>query len=602
MKRSLSLILALVLCLGILPMGAWAAEDSEGENYVFEEIKEYRKNFTYLKNDGKLGIPAALTTYYKGEKSDSSTSVVLYVMGYVGARDVEMESAVTILSDLLDEGYIVVTLDYIDHPLAMEPLLDWSVQNIRINIKNYLAGLSYNKTDIYVVPDGYRLARNIVYFRLDENATKGTLEYIIRQYNDPDGSFRKAKGSKIPNPDEVVTTIDRCLKPDGTPIDLTLKMDIIYPSQCETEVPVVMVASSSETRMSVCATNAKRPLDVGPLMRGCAVAIYDHNYVPMSRNDHYGYYASYSLMWHGALQAHPSAVRCVRYYADTFGYSKENYAVMGHSKASQCGILAQPHPEEMENWNDYDFLPDYDSFDTYGEAAYLAYEDGSPIASNVSVVYHSMGDGSRYRSTFLSSDNAPTMIACGVGDTGGAWGYWEKEKADYEATGIEYLPIAMSDKGHDYPYDVDPEYGYDRFEAFMDFLMYHIKGDLAPRILYTSVVDGKVIGDVTIIRHNKEDNKTYSHSTVETGDEIFVQFLAPVTEESAKAGITLWDTTAGRAVAGSLQSMGNGNKWYFIPDAELTAGHTYELRVSGDIKSVLNGISIGESAVYKFVF
>ena len=40
MKRSLSLILALVLCLGILPMGAWAAEDSEGENYVFEEIKE----------------------------------------------------------------------------------------------------------------------------------------------------------------------------------------------------------------------------------------------------------------------------------------------------------------------------------------------------------------------------------------------------------------------------------------------------------------------------------------------------------------------------------------------------------------------------------
>ena len=598
MKRTLSLIFAIFLCFGILPMSIGASDNSEGDNYVFEEIKEYRKGFTYLKNDGKLGIPAALTTYYKGEKSNADTPVALYVLGYVGARERKMEAAETILPDLLDEGYIVVTLDYIDHPLASNPLLDWSIQNIRINIKNYTAGLSYNKTDVYVVPDGYRIARNLVYFRLDEHATRGTIDYIIREYNKPDGSFRKAKLSKIPNPDEVVTTIDRCLKPDGTPIDLTLKMDIIYPSQCEEKAPVIMAASSSETRMSFCSTNKVRPLDVGPLMRGCAVAIYDHNYIPMSRNDHYGYYSNYSLMWYGALQAHPSAVRCVRYYADTFGYDKENYGVLGHSKASQCGILAQPHPEKMENWRSY---PEgYDSFDTYGEAAFLSYEDGTPIPSGVSVAYHSMGDGSRYHTTFLASDNAPTMIACGVADTGGAWSYWEKEKANYEATGIEYLPIAMSDQGHTYPNGIDPEYGYDRWEAFMDFLMYHVKGDLAPRVLYTSVVGDRVIGDVTITRHNKEDNKTFSHSTVETGDEIFVQFLAPVTEESAKNGIELWDVTSGRAVKGSFRSMGGGNRWYFDVMETLVTGHKYELRVSGQIKSVLNGKAVGEDAVYAF--
>lgn len=599
MKRFWCLLLTVVLCLGAVPMSVWAADQSEGDDYVFEEIKEYRKSFTYLKDDGKMGIPAAITTYYRGEKANSETAVVLYVMGYVGARDRRMEEAESILADLLDEGYIVVTLDYLENPKAVEPLLDWSVQNIRINIKKYTANLSFAKTEVYVVPDGYRLARNIVYFRLDEHATRGTLDYIIREYNKPDGSFRKAKLSKIPNPDETVTTIDRCLKPDGTPIDLTLKMDIVYPSQCEEKAPVIMAASSSETRMSFCSTNSVRPLDVGPLMRGCAVAIYDHNYIPMSRNDHYGYYSNYSLMWYGALQAHPSAVRCVRYYADTFGYDKENYGVLGHSKASQCGILAQPHPEKMENWRSY---PEgYDSFDTYGEAAFLSYEDGTPIPSGVDVAYHSMGDGSRYHTTFLASDNAPTMIACGVADTGGAWGYWEKEKANYEASGIEYLPVAMSDLGHTYPHSVDPDYGYDRWAAFMDFLMYHVKGDMAPRVLYTSVVNGRVVGDVTITRHNKEDDKTFSHSTVVTGDEIFVQFLAPVTEESARSGIVLWDVAAGRAVKGSYRSMGGGNRWYFDVMEPLAAGHTYELRVSGEIKSVLNGKTVGENATYSFV-
>ena len=333
-------------------------------------------------------------------------------------------------------------------------------------------------------------------------------------------------------------------------------------------------------------------------MRGCAVAIYDHNYVPMSRNDHYGYYSSYSLMWYGALQAHPSAVRCVRYYSDIYGYAKEGYGVAGHSKAAQCGILAQTHPEKMENWNTY---PEgYDSFDTYGEAAFLSYEDGTPIPSNVDVAYHSMGDGSRNHTTFLASDNAPTMIACGVADTGGAWGYWEKEKSNYEASGIEYLPVAMSDVGHNFPHGIDPEYDYDRWVAFMDFMMYHMKGNQAPRVLYTSIVYGKLMGDVAITRHNKEDNKTFSHATVETGDEIFVQFLAPVTEESVKAGIVFYDVTAGRAVKGSLRSHSGGNRWYFDAMESFVQGHTYELRVDGDIRGVLNGLTIGEDVVCAF--
>ncbi len=37
------------------------------DNFVFEEIREYRRGFWYPEDDGKLGIPAAITTCYKGE-------------------------------------------------------------------------------------------------------------------------------------------------------------------------------------------------------------------------------------------------------------------------------------------------------------------------------------------------------------------------------------------------------------------------------------------------------------------------------------------------------------------------------------------------------
>ena len=113
----------------------------------------------------------------------------------------------------LDEGYIVVTVDYMDHPQAMGVNLDWSLFSLRKGIDTYLGGLSHAKFDIYVVPDGYMLARNILFYDYSEHAKVGTIDRIISIYN-TDSGFRTAKGARIPNPDENVTTHDRCLNPD----------------------------------------------------------------------------------------------------------------------------------------------------------------------------------------------------------------------------------------------------------------------------------------------------------------------------------------------------------------------------------------------------
>ncbi len=566
---------------------------------MFKELEAYKKGEWHLADDGTIGIPAEIVTYCRHEKEKAP--VILYIMGYVGARKAGREPALPILSDLLDEGYVVVTLDYMGNDRATEPQLDWSIQNIRVNIKLYLCELSYHPLEVYVLPDGYRIVRNIVYYNLDVQGRKGTVDEIIKVYNGDVGGFRVSKGDKIPNPEERVTTVDRCLKPDGTPIDLQLKLDILYPSMSNTEAPMVMISSSSEARMTICCRNANRPLDVGALTRGCAVAIYDHGYVPMARTDHYGYYGGYfSLQGYTGVSVHTSAVRCVKYHADQYGYSKENCAVMGHSKGSLCGILASAHPEKLENWV---ASPDgYASDESYGEQLFLTYRDGTPIPSGVSVAYRSMGDGAMRRRSYLADDNAPTMLCCGVADQFGSWNYWYDECADYEAGGPDFLPIAMSDQGHAYPFGIDPEYGYDRFLAFMDFLMYYLKKDRLPRVLYTSAVNGKLMGEVHITRHNAEDGKTFSHATVTTNDSIFVQFLAPVTDASAEKGISLYDVTAKSPVEGTISSNRTGNRRTFLPNSPLTKGHTYELRIDGTVKSLLNGRSIGSDSSYQFLY
>lgn len=564
---------------------------------MLKQSEQYCKGQWRLENDGKIGIPAELALY---RKSEEKAPVIIYVMGYVGAKQVGREDGETIIRDLLDEGYIVLTLDYLGDARATTPNLDWSIQNIRMDVKNYMCDMAYDELFVYVVPDGYRIVRDILYYDFSVQGRRGTLDEIIKIYNGEQGGFRQIKGHKIPNPDEHVTSIDRCLKPDGTPIDLQLKMDIIYPSQSETQAPMVMISSSTESRLHICCRKKERPLDVGPLMRNCALAIYDHGYTPMSRTDHYGYFSGYfSLQGYTGVSVHTTAARCVKYYADDYGYSKENIAVMGHSKGSLCGILASKHPEKLENWT---ASPDgYASDDYYGEEAFLTYRDGTPISSNVSVAYRSMGDGAMRRRSYLAEDNAPTMLCCGTADQFGSWNYWYDEVADYEEKGPDYLAIPMSDKGHDYPYEIDPHYGYDRFLAFMDFFTYYLKKNEAPRVLYASAVDGKQVGCIHITRHNGEDGKTFSHATVTTDDKIFVQFLAPVTEESAKKGIALWDAENGIAVEGKLLSNRTGSRWYFEPAKPLAKGRAYEIRVDGSVTSKMNGVAVGQSAVLPFV-
>lgn len=562
MMRLLSLAVALFMLLP-LTNTAVLAQEEEGETYVFEELREYLVQDTYVANDGKIGIPMSVCTYAKIDPKETTTdtTVLIYVIGYNGER-IGTEKDLDILVDLLDEGYVVITMDYFDDPRATVPEIIWSVQQTRMAPSKYLPGFKFAPKGVMVLPSGYRVLRDVHFFKLDENGYKGTYEYIVDVWNGE--KFQTAKAGKIPKGYEVAKSIEYCVKPDGSPIEFDLRLDIVYPSQPTRETEVLLLASSAETRFS---TNSVRPLDIGALFYGYTFACYEHSYIPMSRNDHYGYFLPYSVMQWVGNAVHSTAIRCVRYYADTYGYSRDNYGVWGHSKSSQCAVLSTPHPETLAEWNTFEKYG-YKPREAYGEMRFITYDNGEIIPSNVQTAYHSMGDGSKSYKKWLTDDCCPTIICCGIKDQYGSWDYWAAENEAYANSEVEYISISMFNDGHNYPNGIDTVYNYDRFNAMMDFFNYHLKG-ASNKLVYTSAVNGR------LVTHDEV-------GTVLDGEEILLQFIATLDQESAGKSISLYDETANRKIEGSV-SFKTKNKVSFNPSEALVKGHKYTLKVDKDM-------------------
>ena len=131
MRKILSIILAALMLAAVIPAAA-VAED--GDVFVFEEFKDHVIQTTYLANDGIIGVPVEIVTYCKDPSTNSETNVIMYVMG-TNVERIGTEKNKDILADLLDEGYIVVTLDYLGAPEARGQDLDFSVQTIKQKIR-----------------------------------------------------------------------------------------------------------------------------------------------------------------------------------------------------------------------------------------------------------------------------------------------------------------------------------------------------------------------------------------------------------------------------------------------------------------------------------
>ena len=549
-------------------------------------------NWVDWENTDEFNLPCDITTYYRNTDADEPTGAVLYVIGHSAPR-VGTESDVSIIEDLLEDGYIVVLVDFLDNEKAVTPYLDcatyilsWDVSKNQSFVGDYYSSKLSGHT--VVLPAGYRMVKDVEFFDVPTQAAAGTLDYVVSCYNkDATKNTIDASGTGVTWAE--AKTIDDVIMPNGKPItdvesgnrDKFLKyhLDIYYPSMPVegVEVPMMTLASSGTTRSFIGQINRIQP--TGALFGGYAFSVYDHEYTCfMLGEDSWGHIdgAGFTLQSANGVKMHTAAIRCLKYYAEDYGYSNEKIGVMGHSKSSYVVTLSGINPDKFYESGVYSGQK---RDDNYGDQPFLTYKDGTPISSDVTCVYHSMGAGSINRQHFLAPANVPTFIACGVLDNANPAprDYWEQEFKDYNEIGIHFAGVYMPEIGHTYPpYFTDPIFGYNYYMAFRAFFDYYLKGE-APEVMYTGI---KADGTIDV------DDKG-----------LFIYFSAPITEWSLLKSVKVTSST-GAEIEGTWVADCGGSRWTFKTDAFI-AGQTYTLTLA-DSAADINGTAIAEGFTKTF--
>ena len=355
-KRKLLIAVAVAIVLSalisIMAVSVFAGEEVDAMDDIKAAFDEnYKIGESYLlENDGYIGTEVELTTYYNYEKFGAAkpgylgTNIALYFVNTRIER-VGMETDVNIISDLLERGFAVVTVDYFHDSRAKSPALDWSSQEVRKSVIN--GSCFTDKTvfpsgtyqDTHVLPAGYSVLPFEKFWSMDEHGADGSLEKIVEIWNN---DFRGYKRNTIVNWTKTVIdeagneitvqkatqtgldgsapqwysdsagknavdassadakyirlnhtlaeTITDCTAKDGSPINLDVTMHITYPVNPESEVPVMILSGSSEYLTTGKTGADTRPHPNGYLFRGYAGALFDHAYTPMAYNQYYGYF------------------------------------------------------------------------------------------------------------------------------------------------------------------------------------------------------------------------------------------------------------------------------------------------------------------------
>ena len=513
-KKIIAIALALLTVASAFTLISLASESVE----PIDVLADHCLYTEYKATDGVIGIPVGICAYAKDLAANTSlqdTQLIFYVINYNDlGENLSNEDHVPIIYDLLDQGHLVITIDYFGNEKACAPLITESVKKIRVdtnkaanqdesfndvNIKAWLKdpegnSYRYNTMEKRVVMDGYRMASDILFYDLTGNAPKGVKESTVKSGWNSTGfktvydkirnaQIEKNGSTNIPEYKEM-TSYDQLFKPDLTPIDSRMWLDIFYPSRPTDEASVLCWASSSQTKSNNHSDNAARPHDIESMVRGYTFAIYEHCYYPMARDDHYGYFNPYGIQHQVGIHTHTAAIRCVRYFSYLYGYGTDNYGGFGHSKSALIGSLANPHPEllpESAGFNSYYYYRN----EKFGDQPYLAYKDSSEvIPSNLQFCYSSMGLGVEAHAKNHNASTAPMFTASGISDEYKQWEFWAEQLNTFNQSGSNYMGISFLDKGHEYVYGTNALYGFDELLMAFDYIDYFLKDNIAPRVGY----------------------------------------------------------------------------------------------------------------------
>ncbi|MBQ7380791.1 MAG: Ig-like domain-containing protein, partial [Clostridia bacterium] len=606
--------------------------DAEGNVTTGKSPKELTASNGGDENSGAgYGENAAgeTTVHYK-EKS-----VLFYLINHSCSARIGQEDDISILSDYIAEGYLVVVLDFKNHANAVTPYIEQSLTAARGlftsgNSGNEVSDLTDSDgkaiaTSIhffYFLPEGCRLARDIWYFDPSIWGLNGLMEEHVKAWN---GTF--AGTSKdvlgIGTLTSVEDMITRLKQTDGSPIDYKHCMNVIYPSQPKDDykAPVYLQEGSLPIKENNVHNTYTRGTYTGFALNGYAAIMYDHPFHPFLLDRQYYTPDNYGVFYSSYNNAR-AAVRCVRYYADTFGYDAELIGAAGISKATiGASVLSVVGNEDLQG-----SVSGYNNQVSFGDI----YEEGvantektpdnrlkaivqpfktaadgeTELDAEVTCTYCSSGFGIEMlfgRQTFANEQRVPMVISDGIRDPYNCYNYFDYLESWYDINvDTPYLLIPMLDQGHAYPVGYDDQYGYDRFEAMIRFFDVHLKPEenKAPEVLWITPTDGSV--DVPVSGEWNSGPFTpvgWEMNSYDRIHKVQVKFLKPVTADSVNYGMVVTDG-AGNRVGGTWVASEAETMYTFEFDGFM-AGTTYTITATKDIKSK-DGVALAEEKSVTF--
>ena len=490
-----------------------------------------------------------LTFHYDACKASDDTEFILYVVG-TDCERISTEKDENIILSFVNDGYAVCVADYSQWDSPSGSRLDWSLQSLTSKLSRgelFTPDMPFANRETYttfLVPSGYYLSRNHVFWSFDKHSADGTLEEIVNVWNN---DFRSSMGESVVcwvddsgkrksvqnafdgsapmwldrngNPDQdgkyirikhtKVFDVCDCIKPNGEMISLDLAMNIYYPVKPKRKVPV-MCLSNSTTSIEACPLTEDRPHFHGFLMRGYAGVVYDYGYAPMARGDHWGYFdgdlpkgvtgdqVTYSMQFYNNVFIGTAAMRYVRYLSLTdkqFDFDVDAIGVMGNSKGGWTAFLGRPEPL---NYSPHRYIKNHRGETRYDagkkdacgavrggeEQPYMMYE-GKEISSRANFIFPSCGG----HPADVTSGHSPMFVPCHYKDRSGY-----VEMSDFVNLCREHdVPVLETTLvlGHTQCYGKDTRYGFESYDVLFDFAGFFLKGENA-KALYCTIDENGV--------------------------------------------------------------------------------------------------------------
>ena len=541
-----------------------------GNTAAFPELDAYLKKSIQWKS-APLNRDIPLKIYFAGVPDNlEEPQVIIYMKNRAWTR-IGTETDLSILSDYIRKRFIVITVDYGKDPRAVSPHFDQDLNNLFRAVYGYKTPsllkdlkLVPREYRCFFLPEGYRVATDLVYWEIDKHGAYGTLEFIMKSYNED--IVPKVPGLKIvSSPREMV---DR----KGNPFDFTVKMDIVYPSRPKKKVPVIFHSETLSAR-----NPNERPLNFSPhfagfLTRGYSYVVMGHCFNPCV--NHYFHFGKFTLDHWNGYACYTAAMRFLNAHADKYGLNPKYIGGIGYSKGEYAITrLSDPNHEGGQESQQFAGFP-----------------KGSPspqpwggFPSKIAAGMQGMGMG-LFETEYITADYVPNILICGEHDREvitKAHPVFIKKLEDLNAN---HVNLFMNGQGHELPYGYDEKMGVDRYRLVHDFFDRYLKVEdkLPPVLLVVSPYD------------KKQD--------VDASSEITLQF-APVIDEQTvfeKKGIRIINTADNNAVDGRWTLSHGGTKFTFTPATPLQPNAQYKILVTSKIKDK-RGIRLAEekSVVFK---